>query len=83
MLILACTDAAVLAGQAVTACASGNQVWTDAYIIPATAQATIDLLLTGGFDEGSFEVGFMGLVLLWVTGLGIGFVISHIRRTRI
>lgn len=41
-----------------------------------------ELLINGGFDAGSFEVAFVGVLLLWVTGFGIGLIIGQVRKLR-
>lgn len=41
-----------------------------------------NLLMNGGFDVETFEFVFIRVLLLWVTGLAIGYVIAMIRKTR-
>ena len=44
--------------------------------------ANADLWITGGWDADAFGAGFGGVVLLFVTGLGVGLVISMVRKLR-
>lgn len=58
----------------ITPCPLEQQVWLES--------AHLELLLNGGFDQQSFEVAFMGILALWATGVGFGFIIAQVRRMR-
>lgn len=42
----------------------------------------VQLLITGGFDAGSFQLGLFGVVLMFCVGLGIGVVVGVVRKAR-
>lgn len=42
----------------------------------------IQLLITGGFDADSFQMGLGGVVVLFCVGLGIGHVAGIVRKAR-
>jgi hypothetical protein len=57
-----------------------STVASDVFLIPSEHAAQIDLLVQGGFSEEAFGVAFGGMLLLWVTGLGIGFILNLIKK---
>lgn len=44
--------------------------------------AQADLWITGGWDADAFAEGFSGIILLFVAGLGVGLVVSMVRKLR-
>lgn len=42
----------------------------------------VQLLITGGFDATSFNLGLSGVVLMFVVGLGVGVVAGIVRKAR-
>lgn len=62
------------------------------YVASATSQTTLDLLvdnqvalnllLTGGFDSATAELGFVGVLLIWAVGLGIGLIANLVRKAK-
>lgn len=55
---------------------------TQAYLLDASVQPNLDLLLQGGFDPDVAQQGFLGMVLLWSVGLGIGLILRSLFRLR-
>lgn len=44
--------------------------------------AQAELWIYGGWDGDSFAEGFGGVVLLFIAGLGVGLVVSMVRKLR-
>jgi hypothetical protein len=42
----------------------------------------IELLLNGGWNQDAFNLAFMGVLSLWVTGLTVGIIIAQVRKAR-
>ena len=57
-------------------------VWVESYVFPPETAASIDLLLGGGFSEEAFSLGFAAMCVLFAVGLGIGLVLSQLRKVR-
>lgn len=76
--VLVCTDWNATSG----ACSSFDLV-QDVYLLPGTVEAQIDLIVNGGFSGEAFTLAFTGSLLVWATGLGIGLIISQVRKARI
>ncbi|HCA1452958.1 TPA: hypothetical protein MNK97_005285 [Klebsiella pneumoniae] len=77
----------VLVCKAFTAAGDGSlnctqQAWAQAYVVPPEAAAQIELLIQGGFDSETFLEFFGGTLLMFAVGLGVGLVISMIRKTQ-
>jgi len=56
--------------------------WCEVVIFTPAEIDSVNLLLNGGFDAESFGIGFGGIITLWITGLTIGMIISHIRKVK-
>jgi len=41
-----------------------------------------NVLALGDFDPESFELGFGGVIILWVAGLSIGLIIGVVRKAK-
>ncbi|MNZ79475.1 hypothetical protein D3C78_980790 [compost metagenome] len=57
--------------------------WVQGYILPPEASGQLDLLIQGGFSSDLFRIGFMGTLGLFVTGFGIGLVVSQLRKLKV
>lgn len=53
------------------------------YLMPESVEGYIDLILNGGFSGEAFTLAFIGSLLIWATGLGVGMIASQIRKARI
>lgn len=53
------------------------------HLLPPEASTFTDLLVNGGFDPELARLGFVGVMLLWASGLAVGLIISHLRKTRV
>lgn len=52
-------------------------------LLPPHANDQISLLLNGGFSIEAAEIGFLGVMSLWVAGVTVGLIISQIRKLRV
>ncbi len=66
-----CDGVAGSSNQGYATCSTGWQV------IDATQT---QLLVSGGFDAEAFGIAFSGVLLLWVSGLAVGWIVSIIRK---
>lgn len=46
-----------------------------------TSSGQLDLLLQGGFDGGAFQIAFVGILLIFASGLAVGVVVNIIRKS--
>lgn len=46
------------------------------------SQDVLNLLLTGGFSPEAMELGFLGVMLMFATGLAVGIVANLVRKAR-
>lgn len=76
--VLVCTDWNATSG----ACSSFDLA-QGVYLFPESVEAQIDLIVNGGFSGEAFSLAFVGSLLVWATGLGIGLIVSQIRKARI
>jgi len=60
----------------------GNLTWEPVYLLPPDSSTQLSLLLAGGFDVQTAELGFLGVITLFVAGLSVGFIINMIRKLR-
>lgn len=63
-----------VAGQATYPCANPGQV----VVVSQSDWSQYQM----SYDNSLVQIGFMGAVLCWVTGLVVGFVISVVRKAR-
>ena len=77
-LIAVCNDVGAVSG--VTSCI--DIVYKSASVLPPNAESNIELLLLGGFDPDVVQLGFIGVVSLWVVGLTVGLIASLVRKMR-
>jgi hypothetical protein len=52
----------------------------DVYLIPAGSEEQITMLLNGGFSPDAFQIAFIGFLVIWATGLGIGLILNLIKK---
>lgn len=54
----------------------------DSYVVfTASEIETINLILNGGFSAEAFNIGFGGIISLWIIGLTTGIIISMMRKS--
>lgn len=56
--------------------------WIQGYVLPPEAGEQLDLLIQGGFSTELFQVGFVGTLMLFAIGFGVGLVISQLRKLK-
>ena len=56
--------------------------WIQGYVLPPSAESQLELLLQGGFSPELFQLGFLGTVLLFATGFGVGLIIAQLRKLK-
>lgn len=61
----------------------GVVTYVDAYLLPPDSAPMLELLLAGGFDADLANIGFFGVISLFVAGFTVGTIINLIRKTRI
>ena len=76
--VLTCTN-----WDSVSSQCSQFELVQDVYLLPIGVEGYIDLILNGGFSEEAFSLAFVGTLLVWATGLGLGLIISQVRKARI
>jgi hypothetical protein len=52
----------------------------DVYLIPAGYEDYINIFLNGGFSPEAFGTTFVGFLLIWATGIGIGLILNLIKK---
>jgi hypothetical protein len=55
----------------------------EVYLLPESVEAQVSLIINGGFSPEAFTLAFTGSLLIWATGLGIGLIVSQVRKARI
>jgi hypothetical protein len=70
-LVQVCTDAE---------CTSTELV--EAYLIAPEDQPALDLLIQTDFQPELAQTGFLGVLLLFVTGFGVGLIIKLLNKLR-
>jgi len=60
----------------------GTITYSPAYLLPPDSATQLGLLLGGGFDVQMAEIGFLGVITLFATGLAVGTIISVIKKLR-
>jgi hypothetical protein len=41
------------------------------------------MLLNGGFEPEAFSIAFVGMLLVWAVGLGVGLIVARVRQLKI
>jgi hypothetical protein len=59
-----------------------SQEFVQGYVLPASAGDHLDLLFQGGFSTQGFALGFSAMISLYITGAGVGLVISVLRKLK-
>lgn len=59
-----------------------NQEYVQGYVLPATAGDQLDLLFQGGFSTQGFTLGFSAMISLYAIGIGVGLIISVLRKLK-
>jgi hypothetical protein len=76
MNFLICEGAPVATAQDTATCVEGWQALT---LEQVKNEVTADVF---GFDRQSFDYGFQAVIVLFVAGLTVGFIISMIRKVK-
>lgn len=56
--------------------------WQQAFLIPPEASGYVDILVSGGFSPEAFGIGFVGVLTVFASGLGFGWIASLLRKAR-
>lgn len=57
-----------------------QQVWLEAYVFSPQEQAQVELVLQGGLSWEVFGQFFLGTLLMFAIGFGIGLILSQVRK---
>lgn len=60
----------------------GSLIYQEVYLLPPDSAPMLELLLAGGFDADVAQVGFIGVISLFVAGLTVGMIVNQVRQLR-
>lgn len=59
-----------------------SEQYVETYLFSTAESAELNLISTGGLDVEAFSLFFVGTLLVFATGLGVGLILSQIRKVR-